>query len=56
MVENHVGMNSKNYIKCDITRHKTIPYTLQQNGVVESMNLMLMEKTRIMLSGARLGY
>jgi transposase InsO family protein len=41
--------------KCGIERKKTTPYTPQQNGVVERMNKMLMEKTRCMLSGARLG-
>jgi hypothetical protein len=30
-------------------------YTPQQNGVVERMNMTLMEKTRFMLSGVRLG-
>jgi hypothetical protein len=31
------------------------PYTPQQNGVEERMNMMLMEKARCMLSGAGLG-
>jgi hypothetical protein len=30
--------------KCSITRHKTNPYTPQQNGVAERMNMTLMEK------------
>jgi transposase InsO family protein len=38
--------------KCGIERQKTTPYTPQQNGVVERMNMTLMEKTRCMLSGA----
>ena len=37
-----------------IERHKTTPYTPQQNGVVERMNRTLMEKARSMLSGAGL--
>jgi hypothetical protein len=41
--------------KCGIERHKTTPYTPQQNGVAERMNMTLMKKSRCMLSGARLG-
>jgi hypothetical protein len=41
--------------KCGITRKNTSPYTPQYNGVVERMNLTLMEKERCMLSGVRLG-
>jgi transposase InsO family protein len=41
--------------KCGIARKKTTPYTPQQNGVGERMNRTLMEKSRSMLSGARLG-
>jgi transposase InsO family protein len=41
--------------KCGIERKKTTPYTPQQNGVVERMNKMLMERARSMLSGVRLG-
>jgi hypothetical protein len=41
--------------KCGITRKNTTPYTPQQNGVAERMNMTLMEKTRFMLSGAKLG-
>jgi hypothetical protein len=41
--------------KCGIARKKTTPYTLQQNGVAEWMNMMLMEKARCMLSGVGLG-
>jgi len=37
-----------------IERHKTTPYTPQQNGVTERMNRTLMEKARSMLSGASL--
>eukprot|EP00253_Pinus_taeda_P029661 PITA_29661 len=45
----------ESYKKCGIAWHKTIPYTPQQNGVVERMNKTLMERARSMLSGARLG-
>ena len=41
--------------KCGIARQKTYPYTPQQNGVVERMNRTLMEKSRSMLCGTRLG-
>ena len=41
--------------KHGIARQKTTPYTPQQNGVVERMNITLMEKSRSMLSGAELG-
>ena len=41
--------------KCGIARQKSTPYTPQQNGVVERMNRMLMEKARSMLSNARIG-
>jgi hypothetical protein len=41
--------------KCGITRHRTTPYTPQQNGVAERMNKTLMEKVRSMLNGAELG-
>ena len=40
--------------KCGIARQKITPYTPQQNGVVERMNRMLMEKSRCMLSGVGL--
>jgi transposase InsO family protein len=40
--------------KCCIARNKTSPYTPQQNGVAERMNMMLMEKSRSMLSGVGL--
>ena len=43
------------YNKCGIERNKTNPYTPQYNGVAERMNMTLMEKTRCMPSGARLG-
>jgi transposase InsO family protein len=42
--------------KCGIARKKTTPYTPQQNGVAERMNMTLMEKSRSMLSGAELGH
>ena len=38
-----------------IARQNTTPYTPQQNGVVERMNRMLMEKERSMLSSAGIG-
>jgi hypothetical protein len=41
--------------KCGISRQKNTPYTPQQNGVAERMNMMLMEKSRCMLSGVGLG-
>jgi hypothetical protein len=41
--------------KCSIERHKNTPYTPQQNGVLERMNKTLMEKSRCILSGSRLG-
>jgi hypothetical protein len=41
--------------KCGIARQKTTPYTPQQNGVVERMNMTLMKKARSMLSNAGLG-
>ena len=37
-----------------IERHKTTPYTPQQNGVVERMNRTLTERARSMLSGVGL--
>jgi hypothetical protein len=36
-------------------RKNITPYTPQQNGVAEKMNVMLMEKARCMLSGVGLG-
>jgi transposase InsO family protein len=44
------------YKKCGIARQKTTPYTPQQNGVAERMNMTLMEKARSMISGAKLGH
>jgi hypothetical protein len=41
--------------KCGIARKKTTPYTPQQNGVAERMNMTLMEKARCMISGVGLG-
>ena len=41
--------------KCSTTRKNTNPYTPQQNGFVERMNKMLMEKARCMLNGVGLG-
>ena len=41
--------------KCGTTRHKSSPYTPQQNGVAERMNKTLMERARSMLSGVGLG-
>ena len=42
--------------KCGIARKNTTPYTPQENGVVERMKKMFMEKARSMLSGVRLGH
>jgi hypothetical protein len=39
---------------CGIECQNNTPYTPQQNGVVERMNRTLTDKTRSMLSGARL--
>ena len=36
--------------KFGIKRHKTTPYTPQQNGVAERMNRTLLEKVRCLLS------
>jgi hypothetical protein len=45
----------ENYCKeVGIERHKTIVYTPQQNGVVECMNMTLLERARSMLSNAKL--
>ena len=41
--------------KCGIERHKTTPYTPQQNGATERMKKTLMEKSRCILTGVRLG-
>ena len=41
--------------KCGIERKNNTPYTPQQNGVAERMNMTLMEKERSMLSGVELG-
>ena len=41
--------------KCGISRKNTTPYTPQWNGVIERMNMVLMEKSRCMLNDARLG-
>jgi transposase InsO family protein len=41
--------------KCGIAKKKNTPYTPQQNGVAQRMNITLPEKARSMLSGAELG-
>ena len=41
--------------KCGIERNNTTTYTPQENGVAERLNRALMEKSRCMLSGVRLG-
>ena len=41
--------------KYGIAWQKTTPYTPQQNGFAERMNITLMEKARSMLSGTGLG-
>ena len=44
-----------NYCKKDgIERHKTIVYTLQQNGIVQCMNMTLFERGRKMLNNENL--
>eukprot|EP00253_Pinus_taeda_P033003 PITA_33003 len=56
--DNGGGFTSKefdNYCKdAGIERHKTTVYTPQQNGVVEHMNMTLLERARCMLSNADL--
>ena len=48
-------MEFENYFKeSGIDRHKTTAYTPQQNGVVERMNMTLLESARSMLSNANL--
>jgi hypothetical protein len=49
------GNEFEEFFKCSIARQKTTPYTPQPNGVVERMNMTLMEKSRCMLSGVGLG-
>ena len=41
--------------KGGIVSHKTNVYTPQQNGVVERMNITLLERARSMLNNANLG-
>jgi transposase InsO family protein len=53
--EFHMNELEEFFKKCSITMHKTTPYTPQQNGVVERVNKILMEKSRSMLSGVELG-
>lgn len=36
------------YMCNGIVRHKTVAYTLQQNGVAEDINKKIMDKVRIM--------
>jgi hypothetical protein len=49
------SMEFENYCKeFGIDRHKTTAYTPQQNGVVERMNMTLLERARSMLSNANL--
>jgi transposase InsO family protein len=43
------------YIKEGIVRHHTIPYTRQQDSVVERMNMTIISKARCMLSNASMG-
>jgi transposase InsO family protein len=46
------GKDLENLCKqCGIGHKNTTPYTPWQNGVVERMNMTLMDKSRIMLSG-----
>lgn len=45
----------ENYCKeAGIARHKTTVYTTQQNGVVERMNITLLERERNMLGNVKL--
>jgi hypothetical protein len=44
------------YKKFGIERKETTPYIPQWNAVAERMNTMLMEKSRAMLSGVKLGH
>jgi transposase InsO family protein len=49
------SMEFENYCKeFGIDRHKTTSYTPQHNGVVECMNMTLLERARSMLSNANL--
>jgi transposase InsO family protein len=49
------SMEFDNYCKeFEIDRHKTTTYTPQQNGVVERMNMTLLERVRSMLSNTNL--
>jgi transposase InsO family protein len=49
------SMEFENYCKeFGIDRHKTTAYTPQQNGVVECMNMTLLERARSMLSNTNL--
>jgi hypothetical protein len=49
------SVESENYYKkAGIERHKTMVYTPQQNGGVEHMNMTLLERSRIMLSNAKM--
>jgi transposase InsO family protein len=51
----YTSMEFENYCKeAGIERHKTTAYTPQQNGVVEHMNMTLLERARSMLSNAKL--
>jgi transposase InsO family protein len=51
------SMEFENYCKeFGIDRHKTTPYTPQQNGFFERMNMTLLERERSMLSNANLQY
>jgi hypothetical protein len=56
MVENSAKNEFEEfYKKCGIARQKNTPYTPQQNGFAQRMNMILMEKARSMLSGVGLG-
>ncbi|CAH9141104.1 unnamed protein product [Cuscuta epithymum] len=41
-------------VDCGIRRHKTVPYTPQQNGIAERMNRTVLDKVRSMLATAGL--
>jgi hypothetical protein len=44
----------KLYKQCSISHQNTTPYTPQNDGVVERMNMTVMDKARSMLSGAEI--
>ena len=55
MEVNYVKKSSSSSQECGIAQQKTTSYTPGQNEVVERMNMLLKDKARSMLNGARLG-